>query len=596
MFRGRPSLSTLAIAIVMVFFAIITWRWSWNQGPVIIRSDAEGYYGYLRAVFINHDLGHERPNHTYLHRTPQGTLNKYFAGEAVMLTPFFLVAHGWAHLSGAATDGLSTPYMRAVGIAGLTYALLGLLAFRRVMRRLGVSEAVAALALLSTGFGTQLVQYASIQPGWSHVYSFCMISTFLWLTLRMADAVRPGRAVAWGLALGLIVLLRPVNGLVILAVPVVLGNGALAFVRTCMERRGSLLLAVLAAGVVVFIQSLLWHAQTGRFWADGYRGEGFHWDRPRIAEVLLGIRRGLFLWTPLLLLAAFSACWIWRRERVRSLAVLLYWAANTYVIASWWIWYYGSGWGARVYIEHYPVLLLPLALMLQGWYTGWRWRWRAAVLTIAGVSMFTMAQFYQYNHRMLHPEAMDSRKYAYSFLRFDEDHRDRLGGMYRIAPYNPNGMDTLLHEKWDAEGTWSHWTGRRLRAEDAPSLSHVVACDLMDEFGPSFTMRGFELPKGRELYVAIGFERRVDQVDDTRSVVCITTLEDSCGVPSFYEPFAMEPVPPEQPGTWEHIEYRVHVPAVSAGEDLKFYFWNKESRARFRVDDLDVTVLAVRPY
>ena len=43
----------------------------------------------------------------------------------------------------------------------------------------------------------------------------------------------------------------------------------------------------------------------------------------------------------------------------------------------------------------------------------------------------------------------------------------------------------------------------------APSPDHVVACDLMDAFGPSFTMRSYELPKGRDLYLAIGFERFV---------------------------------------------------------------------------------------
>ena len=96
--------------------------------------------------------------------------------------------------------------------------------------------------------------------------------------------------------------------------------------------------------------------------------------------------------------------------------------------------------------------------------------------------------------------------------------------------------------------------------------------------------------------MAIGFERFVERVEDTRHIICITTLEDSASNHRFYEPFAMEPLPPRSPGTWEHIEYRIHVPAARAGEDLRFYFWNLEHRSRFRVDDLDVTVMAVREY
>jgi hypothetical protein len=580
----------------MVFFVLITARWSWNQGPAIIRSDALGYYAYLRAVFINHDLGHEKPNETYLHATPDGTLNKYFAGEAVMLTPFFLVAHEWAIVAGEATDGLSTPYVCAVGLAGLVYAFFGLLAFRALLRRSGIGEPVMATVLLTIGLGTQLVQYASIQPGWSHVYSFCMVSVFLLITARLADGLRSWGCVAWGASLGLIVLLRPVNGLALLAVPVVLGNGTLPFLRIFLGRWRLLLVAALAFGCVVFIQCALWYAQVGHFIADGYKGEGFHWDRPEFAQVLVGFRRGLFLWTPVLLFAALSVFAIWKSDRVRAIASLVYWAVNTYVIASWWIWYYGSGWGARVYIDHYPVLFMPMALVLSHWYAGKRWLWRAAVGLLAAASLFTMAQFYQYNHRLLHVECMDSRKYAYSFLRFDDAHRDRFGGNYRIAPFNPNGLDTLLHEKWDAEGTWSHWLGRGIRMEGAPSGDHVVACDLVDGFGPSFTMHASELPKGRALFLAIGFERYVEHVDDTRSVLCVTALEDTSGEQSFYEPFDMEPMPPAADGRWEHVEYRISTPPAKEGEDLKFYFWNKKSRARFRLDDLDITVMAVREY
>jgi len=591
-------LSTFAIAGVMVFFTLVAWRWSWNQGPAIIRSDAEGYYAYLRAVFINHDLGEEAPNATYLHETPDGTLNKYFAGEALMLTPFFLAAHGWAYVSGAVMDGLSPPYMRAVCYAGLCYALLGLLALRGFLRKTGIDERVIAVLLMVLGFGTQLVQYAVIQPGWSHVYSFCMVSVFMLCTVRLKEVMRWQRAMVWGASLGLVILLRPVNGLALLAVPVVLGRSTVPFVRSLLGEWKHAGAAAIACAAVVSVQCMLWYAQVGHFLADGYRGEGFHWDRPEFMQVLVGFRRGLFLWTPVLILAAASVLLLLCKDRWRALASLVYWGVNTYVIASWWIWYYGSGWGSRVYIDHYPVLFFPLALVLSGWIgePRKRWLWRASLALLSLASAFTMAQFYQYNHRLLDVECMDARKYAYSFLRFDEGHRDRLGGMYRVPPFNPNGLDTLLHEKWDAEGTWSHWYARRIRMDGAPSAEHVAACDVVDGYGPSFTMRASEFPAGRALYLAIGFERYLAHTEDTRGILCVAVLEDTAGTQSYYTTFAMEPLPPRSNGVWEHIEYRVSMPAANGEEDLKFYFWNKESRSRFRLDDLDVTVMAVRQY
>ena len=78
-------------------------------------------------------------------------------------------------------------------MAALAYVFIGLLAFRALLRRSGIGEPVMAVVLLAIGFGTQLVQYASIQPGWSHAYSFCMVSVFLLFTLRLAEDQRPVR-------------------------------------------------------------------------------------------------------------------------------------------------------------------------------------------------------------------------------------------------------------------------------------------------------------------------------------------------------------------------------------------------------------------
>ena len=117
-----------------------------------------------------------------------------------------------------------------------------------------------------------------------------------------------------------------------------------------------------------------------------------------------------------------------------------------------------------------------------------------------------MAQFYQYNHRMFHPEAMDSRKYAYSFLRFDEDHRDGLGGNYRIAPFHPNGLIPLLHEKWDAEGTGPiGWDGG-YAFDDAPSPDNNIVVTWWMRVRTIVHHARIGTSKGCEL-TTIGFER-----------------------------------------------------------------------------------------
>ena len=510
-----------------------------------------------------------------------------------MLLPFFLSAHAYAHVIGAPLDGFSIPYQRSISIAALVYALLGLLTLRAVLRRLDVRDGVIAAVLLTLGFATQLVQYTSIQPGWTHVYSFCLFAVFMLLAQRIASDGKSRDIILLGAVLGLIVLIRPVNALVVLSIPVVLGDGTLVFVKRLFARPRVITISLLVCCAIISIQCALWYAQVGHLFAYGYAGEGFYWAHPQFFNVLFGIRRGLFIWTPVLILSVVGTVTLWNHDRVRCVALVVYFIANTYVISCWWIWYYGSGFGARVYIEHYPVLMVPIALLLS---RSWGWKSRIVPACIVCCSAYLLAQFYQFNHRLLQVECMDRKKYAYSFLRFDDAHRDKLGGLFEVPPYGPNGMDVLLRERWNAESGAPHFHGHVVEATNAPSPMHVIASTPEEEFSIGFEMKADELPVDRALYLVVGFERHVLHVDDTRTLLGVASSDRDDGSNSFYLSFAMEPLPPAHDDVWEHIEYRIPYAPLHPGERIKFYFWNPHHDARFELDDIDITVHAVRPY
>lgn len=592
----RSRIALLAIALVMACHTLVAWRWLWNGPPgrdwrTIVRSDVRGYHGYLHALLITHDLGHEQPNGEYIHVTPDGTLNKYFCGESVMLAPFFLGAHGVAALTGAPQDGSSAPYQKSISLAALVYTCIGLLALRRLLRGIGVNEGSVAVVVLALGLGTQLFQYSALQPGWTHAYSFCAMAVFLLLVLRAATSSNAWTLVAAGAVFGLVVLIRPVNGIVLLAVPVMLGDRTWPTIATWWARRGAFAAAVIAACAVIAIQPALWHMQTGHWLEWSYRGEGFYWSHPRIARVLFSFRRGLFLWTPVAIAFAACAVLLLRTDLRRAIWALVYWCAAIYVISAWWIWYYGGGFGLRPFIDHYPVLCIPFALVLTRAARGLR---TALLVFTVLASGLHLAQFYQFNHGLLHSESMDRRKYAFAFLHFDAAHRDRLGGDDQEPPFSPNGLEEVMSDLWGTAYEGPHWSGRAIDSGD-PAHGRVLAMDPGDEFGPSFVLHGDELPHGRELYLELSFLRRVDAVDDTRQLLGVTTVENDSGALAYYRSFRMEPLPP-QPGRWERLAYRIPVPAIAPGQHLKFYFWSKTRSARCRIDDLEMHVLAVRPY
>lgn len=560
----------------------------------VVRSDVKGYYGYLQALFIRHDLGREPYQWEYVRQTPTGTLNKYFCGTSLMMAPWFAIGHDIARSDPKAPrDGLSAHEMRALSIGAWAYLFIGLMALRALLLRLGVRDGAVAWSLAAIGLGTQLLQYSALQPGWSHVYSFCAVAVFLLLVHRMGAEGRSWRAVPAAALLGLIILIRPVNGLVILAVPVVLGDAWRPAIRRVLQRPAVLIAALLACTAVVAIQPILWHAQTGQWYAYGYRGEGFHWDRPEVLKVLFGFRRGLFLWAPVLLLTLAGTVRLLRHDRVRGWSMLLYWAANTYVISAWWIWYYGSGFGSRVFVDHYPVLAVPLALLLHSLH-GRAWlAIRAFIVLCCALLLF---QMWQYHVFILHHESMDRAKYVRAFLRWDDRHRGQFGGNYQAPPFHPNGMTPVLEESCDFEHPCAHWSGGGIRhRKDAYSGYNALVFDGTDEFGLKFEAGTDRLPTGRDLFLEVGLQRYEKESRDSHALMGVTDVKRPDGSTAFYEPFRMNPMPGTS-GEWEQIEYRIPVPALQPGDRLSFYFWDRERSSRVLIDDVFIRVSAVNPY
>jgi hypothetical protein len=595
--RITPSL--LVVLAVVALNAIISMRGLWpgtaaGLADAVVRSDVKGYYGYLQAVFIRHDLGREQPVWEYVRQTPTGTLNKYYCGTAVMMAPWFLIGHDIALGDPKAPrDGLSVHEMRAISIGAWCYLLIGLLALRALLRRMGFADATTAWVLIAIGFGTQLMQYSALQPGWSHVYSFCAISLFLLAVQRFSTDGTPRWMIAAAALLGLIIIIRPVNGLVLLALPVLLGGAWRDAVKRAVRHPLMLVLAVLACAALISIQPLLWHVQIGKWYAYGYTGEGFHWDRPEVLKVLFGFRRGLFLWTPVLLLALFGTVWLLLKDRARGIGMLLYWAANLYVISAWWIWYYGSGFGSRVFVDHYPVLVLPVAFLMQAFPKRWLLAARAFIVLCCALLLF---QMWQYSAGILHPESMDRTKYAYAFLRCDDSYRQALGGNFQAPPFNPKGMSAVLEETCDFEHPCGHWGGGAIRRwSDAFSGGNAAVFDGSDEYGLQFEAGTDELPTGRALYLEVGLQRREEQSRDAHYLLGVTDVRKVDGSVAYYEPFAFNPLP-AKPGTWEQIEYRIPVPPLEKGDRLKFYFWDKYRRSRVLIDDVFMRVNAVNAH
>lgn len=404
----RAVLAAAVLALAGYVFVYATGR---ANPPV--RSDGYSYYVYLPAWFIHGDpglsavardcCGGEFPSFTAIIRWP-GTnqwVNAHPIGVAVLQTPFFLLGHGLTKWSNLSPDGFTLYYQHAAGVSGLVWAIAGLFVLRRLLRR-HFSERVTTLTLVTLFFGTGLYHYATFDSSYSHVYSFFLFASLLSLTERWGDGQGPPnwvRAVLIGAVAGLIVLTRHTNALFLLIFPLY-GVGNLASLRAAVAsltgRWRELAVIVVTGSLVILPQLLIYFRATGRFLVSSYGELGFNFASPHVWGVLFSVQKGLFFWSPLLLLAL--AGWIVGHKATRPfvLGASVVIAADVYLIASWWDWQFGSSYGHRGFIDTLPLFALGLASLFE-----WSAARRQRVILVSGLaatavflSVFQMLQYW----------------------------------------------------------------------------------------------------------------------------------------------------------------------------------------------------------
>ncbi|MBJ6107449.1 hypothetical protein JAO73_00390 [Hymenobacter sp. BT523] len=424
------------LAILLLFVLMVQARlwapyWDTHNVQAILTWDAMGYYIYLPAHFIYHDLGHMafaqdimreyQPSSSFYQAFqvpggPEGMLvTKYTCGLAVLWTPFFFLGHWAAGWLNYPQDGFSPPYQIAIAFGGLLFALLGLGLLRRVLLRY-FSDVVTTLVLVLLVLGSNYFQYAVFDAAMAHNYLFTGYALLLWLTIRWHE--RPTRLGAFfiGLTLGLLVLIRPSEA-VAAVIPLLWNVGSWAAVRAKLEllkeRQVDVLLLVLGGVLGVLPQALYWHWATGHFLFYSYGDQHFSFLKPHLWEVLFSFRKGWLLYSPLLLLPLAGLAALWRTHRAIAVPVLVFTVLNLWVVSAWDIWWYGGSIGQRALVQSYAVLALPYAAAVAWLLVPERRPALRVAAVVAAVLLvdLNLFQHWQYMRSIIHPEEMNRRYY-----------------------------------------------------------------------------------------------------------------------------------------------------------------------------------------
>lgn len=385
-----------------------------------IRSDAFSYLVYLPSWLIFHDAsltsvaddccGGTFPEFTAIVRWPATGrwVDAHPIGVAVLVAPFFAAAHALTRWSNLSPDGFTPYYQHAAGLAGLCYAVAGLWVLRRFLRRhftSGVSDATI-VALL---FGTSLYHYATFDSMWSHVFSFAVCAALFERCDAWRERPGAGSAAIIGVLSGVIVLVRHSNAIIPAAIV-----GTLLLTERSFRRHAAIAVAVGAAALLP--QLWIYHQATRHWIVTAYAMGEFFWTQPRIVEVLIGIRKGVFFWAPVLLAALAGLALLPEALRRWRIAILTVFAVDTYMIASWFDWQLGASYGHRGFVDVYPLLAPGLAAAFARLSLRRDVR-RIATAVVVAACALSMFQMLQYWHGVLPMRDLTWRQYKGLFLR-----------------------------------------------------------------------------------------------------------------------------------------------------------------------------------
>lgn len=422
--------------VVLIIFLAFYTLFHGGHNERFITGDGKGYYAHLPALVIYQDWDYrfmekyestyyEPANYAEFRNQVNGEwVNKYFAGVTLLMIPFFLLAHLVSLVSGLPADGYNPVYQYAVAFAALFWLWAGLYFLRRFFNRQKIPAIVTGIVQVLIVCATPLFFYTVYDASFTHVYSFALIAGFIFFTEKgIKTGHGPSVAIAF-LVLGLIIAVRPVNGLVILSVPFIGGTDnfkPLKLIRFIPKKylfTGFLLLLL-----PLFFQMALWKAQTGNWLVWSYVDESFNFFEPHLKQILFSYRKGLFVYTPFLLISLLGLIVLIKQKKQDGFLFILFLLVVSYVFSSWHSWWYGMTYGQRVFVEFLPYFAWLTAIL----FTGVRKR---LFYFLIGISFLTMllnfVQINQHRRYILHWSTMNKEKYKKVFIRTGTQWRGHL--------------------------------------------------------------------------------------------------------------------------------------------------------------------------
>ena len=589
---------TIAFIALICAYIFVSEKWKGDNWKANIQSDGAGYYAYLPAIFIHHDLQFNFQNSIqkkyynndggafYCNEINGKKVNKYFGGVAFLLLPFFLIAYFLSWMLGYDLDGYSYLFQCSVYVGALFYLVIGLIFLRKFLLYY-FSEGIIAFTLLLIFFGTNLFYYSVYEASISHVHSFFAVSSFLFFTHKAFRELKRKYFLLSSFFLALIIFLRPANGIIIFALPFLAGSlGSLGYaLYVFFKDKKTLIFSLLIGASILFLQLLLYKMQTGNFFVYAYGEEGFNFLHPEIMNVLFSYRKGLFIYTPLTLLALLGFIPLFKKNRFQFFSLLFLLLLIIWIISSWWMWFYGGCFGQRSFIEFFPLFAFLIAML----FTAMK-KWWAQIILFVPFAMLVYVnqiQTYQRYTNILPWDNITKDIYWKIFLKTKDKYKDCFSPL-NFWPPDEWSLQRKIVFMNDMEGNekWNDMESIEKGNAHSGEYSSVIG----DKFQKSVSLYHNISSFGKDSTVQIRVNAWVNMEQWASDAFLVISFESE-GKSLSWNVFRSSQLVHEN-NKWTKISVRVTKPEnLPADAKAVVYFVNNDKNNLIYIDDFEVQFL-----
>lgn len=365
------------IVFIVVFFHIFFThnRKNLGQWEYPIWSDAAAYFVYLPATFIYNYDGSKMPENISA-MTGDGfsiendkIVTKVAMGVAILQAPFYAISYIISDIFNINDNGFGKVFIYGLGIGAAFYFTLGLLFLYLFLKR-RYPKSVSFITLLLIIFGTNLYYYTYEKFLYSHLYSFFIFSTSLYIIDKLINTnFKKAIYIAlFGIILSLAFLVRYTNPIFIVLMLLFLDIDSWQALKQRLKSIFNFkFISITAISFIIILipQMFYWHYLTGNFLYYSYGNEGFNWLEPKFLEFFFSPNNGAFIYTPLYIIILIYAIIMSIKQEKNGLFIFCIFVIASYIFASWWSWSYGCSLGKRPFVELTPIFGICIASLVD---------------------------------------------------------------------------------------------------------------------------------------------------------------------------------------------------------------------------------------